>query len=287
MLTINIIGAGNVGKTIAHLFHTNQIATIKAVCNTSELSTMQALQFIGAGNYCSSITSLPAADITFIATNDASIAPCCVALSQNQHLQKDSTVAHFSGTLNSDVLEPLKKQRCHIASIHPMRSFINPTTSAGQYVGTYCAMEGDTLAISTLEPLFTAIGSLTYTIHKDKKSLYHAAGVFASNYVVALAQQALTCLTEAGLKKSLAMPIIHNLMQSVVANLGQASSPEQALTGPIARGEIGVIKAHMQGIQDPVQKKLYTLLGRATLSLTSHDETTRQCILDELEKHVD
>lgn len=270
-LWINIIGAGQLGKTIGHLLFKHQVVKIGAICNRSEASAISAIKFIGQGNYCPTIGELLPADITFITTPDDLIAVTCEELSKNQFIKKGSIVLHCSGSLTSDALISIKEKGCFVASVHPMRSFAKPELSVEQYSGTYCAVEGDTEALSTIRGLFNSIGSITYEIDKGKKSSYHAAGVFASNYLVTLAQQALLCMKEAGVGNEMAMHVITNIMQGTVSNLEKTLSPEQSLTGPIKRGDILTITKHIECLTDMEQKHLYSALGKATLHVTDHN----------------
>jgi predicted short-subunit dehydrogenase-like oxidoreductase (DUF2520 family) len=281
-LMVNIIGAGHLGKTIGHLLVKNQLVKIGAICNRSEASSLDAIKFIGQGEYCPSIGQLPSVDITFITTPDDFIAHVCEQLSKNKLIKKESIILHCSGSLMSDALLSIKERGCFIASVHPMRSFAKPELSIEQYKGTYCAMEGDVEALHTVSYLFNAIGSITYEINKQKKSLYHAAGVFASNYVVTLAKQALDCMQDSGVENEIAMQVITNIMQGTVANLKRTLSPEQSLTGPIQRGDIATISKHINAFTDHERKNLYAVLGKSTLHLTLHNNDKKEKIEEAL-----
>lgn len=269
-LLVNIIGAGHLGKTIGHLLVKHHLVRIGAICNRSEISVTEAIKFIGQGKYCPSITELPPADITFITTPDDLISTTCEVLSKNPLIKIGSIVLHCSGSLTSDALISIKEKGCFIASAHPMRSFAKPELSVDQYTGTYCAVEGDKDALPKVHSLFNSIGSITYEIDKTKKSSYHAAGVFASNYLVTLAQQALLCMKEAGVENEMAMQVITNIMRGTVSNLEKTLSPAQSLTGPIKRGDITTIMKHIASLTDIEQRHLYSVLGKATVHLTDH-----------------
>lgn len=275
-LIINIIGAGNLGKTIGHLLVKNQLVKVKGVCNTSADSAASAIRFIGEGNYYAKISELPEADITFITVPDDSIPSISEVLSNNPFLKKGSVVIHCSGSLGSEALLAVKNRGCYTASIHPMRSFAKPESSIDEYNGTWCAMEGDPEAILPIGKLFNSIGSISYEINKEKKSLYHAAGVIASNYLVTLSQQAQLCMESAGIEKDMAMSMIINIMRGTVSNLEKTKSFERSLTGPIQRGDISTLKKHMNSFDTEEQKNLYALLGRATLAFTNHNDQKKQ-----------
>lgn len=268
---VNIIGAGNLGRTIGSLIVGNKIGRIGGVFNKSKESSINAINFMGDGTYYSDICDLPSADITFLATSDDVIPSMCQQLCKNKNILPGSTIIHFSGSLTSDTLSPAKQIGCNVASIHPMRSFARPEVSIKEFPGTYCAMEGDSEAVELIRGLFNSMGAITYLIEKEKKSLYHAAGVFASNYLVTLSNQALNCLIESGVEKDIAMRVIANIMKGTVLNLETTLSPEKSLTGPIQRGDISTIKKHLNSFSNSSQKSLYSSLGEATIDLTTHD----------------
>jgi predicted short-subunit dehydrogenase-like oxidoreductase (DUF2520 family) len=160
-----------------------------------------------------------------------------------------------------------------------MRSFAKPEVSILQYEGTFCALEGDENSLTVISALFESIGSITYTINKEKKTSYHAAGVFASNYLVTLSKQASLCLKEAGVEDEMAMKIVTSLMKGTVNNLERTLSPEQSLTGPIQRGDISTIKNHMSALSNNTEQSvLYSLLGKATLNVANLSDQKRIAI---------
>lgn len=274
---INIVGAGRLGKTIAKLINIYDAGSIQAVCNKSLESTRDAITFIGSGNAYSDIKELPHADITFITTPDDHIHEVAEALALNQNYESDAIFIHCSGSLTSSVLAPLS----NVASCHPMRSFARPDLSVAEFKGTYCAIEGTTKAATKASELFRAIGGQTYEICADKKSLYHAAGVISSNYLVTLAHTASQCLSEAGVDDEIGMRIITNLMAGTVKNMQNTLSPQASLTGPIARGDTETVTKHIQ-CMDGEMKTLYKMLGLTTLELTSLPASQRAALEDTL-----
>jgi predicted short-subunit dehydrogenase-like oxidoreductase (DUF2520 family) len=276
--SLNIIGAGNVGQTLGYLLLKQGVVRLGSICNSSNESSHRAIQFMGGGTCCSFIRDLPPADLTLITTPDAMISSVCTELSANKYLKSGSIVMHCSGALTAEALISVQLKGCYTASLHPMRSFANPSLSIQHYAGTYCAMEGDSTAISVLQALFHAIGSITCLINPDKKTLYHAAGVYASNYLVVLAELASTCLAEAGVDKQHAVSAISTLMHSTLSNLEATRSPAQSLTGPIKRGDKETIQLHLKALQTNTQHQVYRTLGTAALELTTLDDNTKRAI---------
>lgn len=264
---LNIIGAGHVGKTLAHLLSRNHLVKIQSICNTSIESSREAQKFIGEGDVCRNIEELPQADITMLTPPDHQILNVSQALSENNHLKAGSIVFHCSGTLSSEVLFSLKNKGCFTASIHPLHSFADPKISIEKYSGTYCTVEGDEQALNILCPLFENIGALVHHILPHKKALYHIGSIFASNYLVTLAEQASACFQEAGIEESLALEMILELMKNTLRNLENSKSFQNTLSGPIKRGDASLIQTHMNTLPVGLRKKLYGLLGTLTLPL--------------------
>lgn len=276
---VNIIGAGHLGKTLGFLFNKSGIQ-IGGVCNRSVQSAQDAIDFIGSGQLACVLDELPPADLVLITTPDAMIESVCNELSQTDNLKNGSMIIHCSGSLTSDILSSVRRRHCWVASVHPMRSFADPMLSVKQYKGTYCAIEGDAYAIACVTYLFNLIGSIPYQISKENKSSYHAACVFASNYLVTLAHQSLSCLEQACVDKELGAQMIINLMRGTLANLERTLSPVDSLTGPIKRGDTSTIKHHLDNFQCVEQKRLYAELGLATLPLACLDRNTELKLID-------
>jgi predicted short-subunit dehydrogenase-like oxidoreductase (DUF2520 family) len=282
-LTINFIGAGNLGKTIARLMHVNSIGKILGICNSTIASSLDAINFIGQGKAYACIQDLPTADLIFITVPDDQIKIVCDELSQSNNLHNSCTVVHCSGLLSSDVLLSVKAKGADIVSVHPMQSFANPELSSQQFTGTYCAVEGDCAAEKLVTRLFTQLGAHVIKIPKHKKAIYHASLVMASNYLVTLTSQAIKNLIAADISESEATTIVLDLMQNTLENLIEIRSPEKSLTGPIKRGDVQTIKLQMAEIKNDMAKKLYSTLGIATLELTSHDPKLMKLLKEALQ----
>ena len=262
---INIIGAGRLGKTIARLIKVNQVGMIQGICNTTLKSAENAAQFIGQGKPFLNIESLPPVDITIISTPDDQIKLCCEQLSLSKNLKEKSIIIHCSGSLSSETLFSVAKKGCFTASVHPMRSFAVPKTAFSHYNGTYCALEGHSKVIPLLDSIFLAIGSITFLISSEKKAIYHAGSVFASNYLVTIANAAFRCLKKADIEDTLAFKMIVKLMRGTLNNLETTLSFEKSLTGPLKRGDVNTILKHLNVL---LHEKELTALYKALSVLT-------------------
>lgn len=272
--TLSIIGCGKVGQTLGRLWCTQKTFILLDILNRSPDSAQRAATFIGAGCVMTSFDALRQADVYLIATGDDQIAACCTALADTGKLQPGSIVFHCSGALSSTELNAAAEQGAAVASIHPIRSFADPNQIVGNFAGTWCGCEGDVTALSVLAPAFSTIGAQLVDIQHGKKTLYHTAAVFASNYLVTLIDVAQQAYVAAGIPPELALKLIEPLLSESAANAFRLG-PATALTGPIARGDLATVARQYEAVQqwDPQIAALYRQFAALTADLAVRKKT--------------
>ena len=269
MKTLSVIGCGKVAKTLCKLWAKQSCFEISGILNSTPKSSKEAVSFLGVGDVCSEYSQLPKSDCYLIGTSDDSIAKCAEQLSTSVKLTEETTVFHFSGILPADVLKPNSSAQYQVASIHPIKSFPDPSVAVQDFAGTFCGMEGSPKALEILIPRIEKIGGKPLKIDPAKKPIYHAAAVFCSNYLVTLINVARNCFLEAGIDESMVDQVYSPLLERTVDNLLR-SSPAEALTGPIARGDLEVVKTHLKDLDlwDKTVGLVYRELGKSTVNLS-------------------
>lgn len=257
MITINIIGTGRLGKTLMRLIHPLENVTLQ----TNEHSPRD-------------LSQLPSADLHFITVPDDKIAAVAAELCQHQH---DTTLVHCSGSLPAKILNPDNRTDIETVSVHPAKSFTDPEQAAADFPGTLCTIEGDSKAVALVSELFTTLGARLYPINAQDKAAYHAANCIAANYLVTLADAACQQFVAAGLDPAIGKAMTEQLMQSVLDNLKNEVNCADALTGPIARGDIDTINNHLLALK-PTLQDLYQQLAKQTLTLVDLDLDTTEVI---------
>jgi predicted short-subunit dehydrogenase-like oxidoreductase (DUF2520 family) len=277
--TLSIIGCGKLGRSLGLLWQRcsddPRAFILRDILNRSRASGQQACNFIGAGKAATSFDDLHPADVFLIATGDDQIAACCDALAAAGKLQPGSIVFHCSGALSSYELASATAAGAAVASIHPIRSFASPQQVADSFAGTWCGSEGDTAALAILGPAFEAIGAQLVTIEREQKTLYHAAAVFASNYLVTLIDVAQQAYVAAGIAPELALKLIEPLLSESAANAFRLG-PAAALTGPIARGDLATVARQTQALRQwrPQLAGLYEQFATVTSELASRKKNS-------------
>jgi predicted short-subunit dehydrogenase-like oxidoreductase (DUF2520 family) len=257
--TLNIVGAGHVGRVLGRLLAAQ--FTVQGVMTRSPASAAAAIAFIGQG---SAPAALARADITLLAVPDDQIAPVCAQLAASGVLD-GAVVFHCSGAKASTELAAAAVRGAHVASVHTVRSFADQAFVAGSFAGTYCGIEGDAEALAVLEPALRAIGAVPVAIDAAAKTVYHAAAVFASNYLVTVLDAALRAYQAAGIAEPVARALAQPLAMETMANVFRLG-PEAALTGPIARGDTATVARQQLAVSqwDGASGALYAALAAAT-----------------------
>ncbi len=276
--TLNLIGAGRLGKTLARLWGQAGVFAVQDVLTTSMTSAQEACHFMGAGMPAQAMDAMRRADFWLIATTDAQIAANATSLAAQTSKVLDRatnshapTAFHCSGALGAEQLAPLAALGWHTASAHPILSFATAEAACAQFAGTPCALEGDPAARALLQGAFTAIGAQCFEVRSQDKLLYHAAAVFATNFLPVLQSVAEDAWRATGVPEALLLHLRASLLHNAVANITRLG-PQGALTGPAARGDTGAIarQAEAVGAWDDKAGAAYLAMSALALRLAGH-----------------
>ncbi|UTY57101.1 Rossmann-like and DUF2520 domain-containing protein [Massilia sp. erpn] len=267
MPTLSIIGGGHVGRALGHLL-AGQFS-VQDVLTRSPQSAQQAVDFIGAGRALHDYAQLRPADVYLLAVSDDQILPACAALAAAVPLAS-AVVFHCSGALASDQLQAASEAGAYTASVHPVRSFADPAAVAANFAGTFCGVEGDARALAVLDPALQAIGGRPVAIDAAAKTVYHAAAVFASNYLVTVLDAALRAYQAAGIPEAVARELARPLASETLNNVFRLGAAP-ALSGPIARGDFATVARQQQAVAawDGATGELYQALVAPTAALAA------------------
>lgn len=203
------------------------------------------------------------ADLVLITTQDGVIRSVAERLTQENLYKEGQIWIHCSGSVSSRVMQVDKDLPIKYLSLHPLQAFAGIEQAVELIPGTHFGIEGDAEEIG-LE-IVTQLGGIPHRLDPQQKPLYHAGVVVASNYLVTLAGLAVQLFEEAGINQKEALESLLPLMKGALQNLENVGLP-QALTGPIARGDVEVIRGHLEHMPvkiDPV----YRALGLYTMDL--------------------
>ena len=207
-------------------------------------------------------TAIRAAGLVLIATPDDTISGIAEGLRDDRSIEAHHIVLHLSGLLDRGALSALEPTGAALGSFHPLQSVADPALAPDQLAGSYAGIEGDERALQAGDCLATTLGMIPVRLPSQAKQLYHAGAVVAANYTVVLAGMAERLARSAGIPGDTAGRLYLPLIRGTLANL--ESGIGAALTGPVRRGDLATIKAHL-AVLDGEDRRLYRLLGLAAL----------------------
>jgi predicted short-subunit dehydrogenase-like oxidoreductase (DUF2520 family) len=264
-----IIGAGRVGRALGRRLHELDWK-IGAVITRSEASARKAVRFMGAGKARATLSrEVLSSRLILISTPDDAIVKISEELARiGAEELRGKVVLHTSGALNSSALKAVRDCGAAVGSMHPLQSFSG--VAIPPLEGKVFAIEGDPGAVRLARQIVRALGGLPVQIAGGSKALYHAAAAFAAGHVLAIEETSTRLLMLAGMKRGESVRALLQLTRQVLENF-ERLGPRAAWTGPLARGDHGVVAAHlavMKRLPREFSNAYAALNGLATLVLS-------------------
>jgi predicted short-subunit dehydrogenase-like oxidoreductase (DUF2520 family) len=257
-----IAGTGAVAKTFARFFSTNgtRISIVsreiaRAQRTADEIPGVEACTYENLPDNLSRV---------LIAVPDDAITAVAARLTQ----ANPQVAIHTSGNLGGEVLYPLSSQGTACGAMHPLQTLTGDPEDVSALRGAAFAVSGDQDAIAWARSIVDAIGGEALQISPECRAFYHAAAVMASNYVTALVDTSEFLFGEAGVAVDAARRVLSPLLRRAVENT-LTRGPVTALTGPIARGDLHTVAAHLQALSSVPEdiQQLYRAAGLRTLDI--------------------
>jgi predicted short-subunit dehydrogenase-like oxidoreductase (DUF2520 family) len=281
--SLAIVGAGRVGSTLSQTLHWRGY-NVTAVYSRTPASAQRLADKLGTRAVSSAAEAAQNANLTFLTVPDDAIAGVCEALARDVDLS-GRAVVHTSGVTSMAALATAKVRGAMTGGLHPMLPIMDAELSPRMAFSvpwvakspdvTFGVEAEDGLLRTWLSAMVKALNGVALWLHPGQdRARYHAAGVIASNYLVTLFAEALGLLnsleTDASTDEAIIRQTLVHLVDSTLHNV-KAVGAVQALTGPIARGDAGTIRRHLEALEqsDPELADLYRVLGRRTLRLAA------------------
>jgi len=259
---ITIVGAGNLGATLAMCLHEAGYAVDQIVFRNSRASRRKARALAGkVGARAVAIARVKIdADLAWLCVPDDAIAQAAHSLAERSDW-KGRVALHSSGALGSDELAVLRRRGAQVASVHPMMTFVAGSQRA--LAGVPFAIEGDAAAVRASRAIVKKLGGKAYAIRKLDKVAYHAWGTFASPLLTALLATTEEVAAAAGVSQREAKRRMLPMLQQTLANYA-ALDAAGSFSGPIVRGDVETIRRHLGLLRKvPAAREVYVALARA------------------------
>ena len=266
---IAVVGAGLVGTALAYLLKEKGY-TLVGLADLREESLKKAAALIGTKLRTTTVAEeiTDEADLIFITTSDSAIQDACDGIAQKGGFHAGQIVVHTSGALPSTILKGAQERGALIASMHPLQSFADVKQAMKIIPSSIFNLEGDAGAIPALKELVQELGGKSLAINTEGKPLYHAAAVVACNFLVTLVYLSYQLFEAIDISQDDAARALLPLIKGTVNNI-EHLGPVKALTGPIARGDVDVIRGHLDAFKavDPRFTDIYRSISSLTVEV--------------------
>ena len=264
-MNVAVIGAGTVGTAMAVLLERagHRIVGISGRAETRR----RASSYLPGVPFLEPAAAAGKAELVVIGTPDDVIEQTVEALAAAAAVGRGTSVTHLSGSLGLEVLTAAGEAGARILAVHPLQTFPDVDSALEGLPGCAIAVTADDDEGSLLgERLARDVQGVPFRVANDLRPLYHAAAVFASNYLVTASAIAESLFAAAGVPDpARAMAPLQRASLEHVERLG----PAHALTGPAVRGDAGTIRRNLEALERhaPGLVLPYVAMARATLDL--------------------
>ncbi len=260
-LRVGVIGTGRAGSVIGAALHRvgHEVVAVAAV---SELSRLRAQALLPDVPIVDIDHVVAACDLVLVAIPDDALAGLLEGLAASGSVKPGQFWVHLSGRYGTDVMAPVVALGALPLAIHPVMSFTGTSMDLQRLEECPFGVTAPDELRSAAEALVIEIGGDPIWVPEDKRVLYHAALAFGSNYLITLVAQSAALLSQAGIEEP--RRVLAPLLSASLDNALRLG--DQALTGPVARGDAASVKAHLEVLteQSELAGSSYRALARVT-----------------------
>lgn len=264
-MDIAIVGAGRAGTAVAVLW---QRAGHRIVAVSGREATVaRAAEHLPGVPVLDPGEAARRAELVVAAVPDDLISATVNDLARGGAIANGTWVAHLSGATPLSALDPAREVGGRRLGVHPLQTFPDVEPAIERIPGCTVAVGADDdEGAFVAERLAEDLGGRPFRLPEEHRAIYHAAAVFASNYLVSATGVAEQLLVAAGVPDPIGALV--PLQQATVANLAR-TGPAGALTGPAVRGDIGTIVRNLEALTEtaPWAVDAYVEMARVALDL--------------------
>jgi predicted short-subunit dehydrogenase-like oxidoreductase (DUF2520 family) len=264
-MRVAVVGAGRAGTAVAVLLQRAGHAIVAV--SGREPTRERAARYLPGVAVVDVMEAPAGADIVVVGLPDDLIEPIVSSIATSGGFAHRPWVAHLSGASPLSALDAARHAGARRLAVHPLQTFPDPGAGIDRIPGSTIALGADDEeGFGVAEGIARDLQGEPFRLADDRRGVYHAAAVFASNYLVATTAVAERLLASAGVSDPAAA--IRPLQQATLANIA-AMGPGAALTGPAVRGDAGTIDRNLEALSstDPWAIAAYIEMARVALDL--------------------
>lgn len=259
--SIGVVGAGRVGAVLAAAFAASG-HEITAVSGRSPASQTRVETLLPGVPVREPASVAASADVVLLAVPDDVLEATARALTEARAIRPWQILVHTSGRHGAAALSVAADAGARVLAMHPAMTFTGTDVDVDRLPTTKFALTGDESVRDVGESLVASLGGSPIWLTEDQRVLYHASLAHGANHLVTLVAQAQTLLRSVGISDS--SEVLRPLLSAALDNV--LAYGDAALTGPVVRGDVATVKAHVEALDDEPEpiRDAYVSMARAT-----------------------
>jgi predicted short-subunit dehydrogenase-like oxidoreductase (DUF2520 family) len=261
MTRIGVVGAGRVGAVLAAALRAAGHEIVAAAGESPASRTR--IETLLPGVHVDKPTAVSrACDLLLLTVPDDMLPNVVSMLAASGAIRPGQRVVHTSGKHGLAVLGPAARVGADVLAMHPAMTFTGTDVDVDRLPGCVYGVTASPATRGLAEGLVACLGGSIVWVDEDKRTLYHAGLAHGANHLTTLVSQAMDLLRASGAADPAAT--LRPLLSAALDNV--LSYGDAALTGPIVRGDVETVRAHLADIavHQPATLGSYVAMARAT-----------------------
>jgi predicted short-subunit dehydrogenase-like oxidoreductase (DUF2520 family) len=258
---VGVVGAGRVGAVLAAALR-GAGHEIVAVAGESPASRTRIETLLPGVHVDKPSAVAKACDLLLLTVPDDMLGNVVAMLSASGAIRPGQRVVHTSGKHGLAVLKPAADLGAEVLAMHPAMTFTGTDVDLARLPGCVYGVTATLDTHQLARDLVEDLGGSIVWVPEDRRALYHAGLAHGANHLVTLVTQAMDLLRASGAEDPAAT--LRPLLNAALDNA--LSYGSAALTGPIVRGDVETVRAHLADIaqSSPATLESYVAMARAT-----------------------
>ncbi len=245
---VGVIGAGRVGSVLAVALRAagHEIVSVAGESDASR----RRIETLLPGVPIEKPTSVARhCDLLLLTVPDDMLPNVAAVLSASGAIRPGQVVVHTSGRHGLAVLEEARIVGALPIALHPAMTFTGTEVDLPRLPGCVYGVTVGTAQQDLAQQLVADLGGKPMWVPEERRALYHAALAHGANHLVTLVAQARELLAAAA-GDDAAYDADDTLRPLLTAALDNAlREGDAALTGPMVRGDVNTVGAHLETIE--------------------------------------
>ena len=261
-LAVGVVGAGRVGAVLAAALRTAGYDVV-AAAGESDASRARIDTLLPGVPVTKPSDAARRSDLLLLTVPDDMLPNVVAMLSASGAIRAGQVVAHTSGRHGLAVLSPAADVGARTIALHPAMTFTGTAVDLPRLAGCVFGVTARPAERALTESLVADLGGRTTWVPEELRTLYHAGLAHGANHLVTLVSEAMELLAATGADDPAAT--LRPLLTAALDNALEVG--DAALTGPIVRGDVETVRAHLADIRitAPHTVPSYVAMARATL----------------------